>query len=208
MTHGVAFWFEFASTYSYLSAMRIQALCAERNVPLTWQPLPLGPIFAAYGWRDSPFNLFPAKGANMWRDMERECARLDLPLQRPDVFPQNSMLAARTICGVIDDPRAPDLIRAIYSANFAQNRNISDPAVLGDLLTATGFDAASALAAAQTPEGKARLRAQSDTAAALGIYGAPSFVVDGELFWGNDRLERALDWATSDTGGGHRAAER
>jgi 2-hydroxychromene-2-carboxylate isomerase len=91
----VDFWYEFASTYSYPAAMRIGTLAAERGVTVAWRPFLLGPLFAEQGWRDSPFNIYPAKGRYMWRDMERICGALGLPLRRPDPFPQNSLLAAR-----------------------------------------------------------------------------------------------------------------
>ncbi len=77
------FWCEFASTYSYPAASRFDALAAARNFSLAWRPFLLGPIFAAYGWRDSPFNIYPSKGRYMWRDMERVCDALGLPLKRP-----------------------------------------------------------------------------------------------------------------------------
>ena len=89
------FWYEFASTYSYPASMRIEALAASRGVALHWRPFLLGPIFAAQGHADSPFNLNPAKGRYMWGDLQRICASLGLPLRRPDPFPQNSLLAAR-----------------------------------------------------------------------------------------------------------------
>jgi 2-hydroxychromene-2-carboxylate isomerase len=90
------FWYEFASTYSYLSAMRIEALAEAADVELRWRPFLLGPIFAAQGWTNSPFNLYPAKGRNMWRDLDREAARLGLPrVTRPNPFPQNSLSAVR-----------------------------------------------------------------------------------------------------------------
>ena len=89
------FWFDFASTYSYPAAMRIASLAETSGVTVRWRPFMLGPIFKAQGWATSPFNLYPAKGRNMWRDLERICAALDLPFKRPDPFPQNSLLAAR-----------------------------------------------------------------------------------------------------------------
>ncbi len=89
------FWFEFASTYSYPAAMRIDALAGKAGVEVRFRPFLLGPIFKAQGWDTSPFNLFPAKGRHMWRDVERICAELKLPFRRPDPFPQASLLAAR-----------------------------------------------------------------------------------------------------------------
>ena len=91
------FWFDFASTYSYLSAARIRPLAAEAKVRVRFRPFLLGPIFKAQGWGTSPFNLYEAKGRYMWRDMERLAAGLGLPFRRPDPFPQNSLLAAPTL---------------------------------------------------------------------------------------------------------------
>ncbi|MGA9896377.1 MAG: DsbA family protein, partial [Xanthobacteraceae bacterium] len=91
----VDFWFDFASTYSYPAALRIRALADEAQVAVNFRPFLLGPIFKAQGFETSPFNLFPAKGGYMWRDLERICADLALPFLRPDPFPQNSLLAAR-----------------------------------------------------------------------------------------------------------------
>src|SRR5712664_252380 len=89
------FWFDFASTYSYPAAMLIGALADESAVQIRFRPFLLGPIFKAQGWTTSPFNLYPAKGHYMWRDLERLCADLSLPFRRPEPFPQNSLLAAR-----------------------------------------------------------------------------------------------------------------
>src|ERR1700694_2480032 len=89
------FWFDFASTYSYPAAMRIRTLASDAKVRVRFRPFLLGPIFKAQGWENSPFNLYPAKGRNMWRDLERLCGDLGLPLRRPEPFPQHSVLAAR-----------------------------------------------------------------------------------------------------------------
>ena len=185
------FWFEFASTYSYPAAARIEAAAAAAGVPIAWRPFLLGPIFRAQGWNDSPFNLYPAKGRYMWRDLARVCASLDLPLREPSVFPRNGLLAARVACRFADEPWCPAFVRGVYRANFAEDRDISDPTVLASCLTAIGQPAAERIAAANAE--KERLREQTERATALGIFGAPSFTVGEELFWGNDRLEAALD---------------
>jgi len=92
----LTFWFEFASTYSYLAAARIEPMAKMAGVEVAWRPFLLGPIFQAQGWKTSPFNLFKAKGENMWRDMERQVQKYGLPSpMRPDEFPQNGLLAAR-----------------------------------------------------------------------------------------------------------------
>src|SRR5262249_21577808 len=96
MKPSLTFWYEFASAYSWLAVERIEALTAQAGIHVVWRPFLLGPIFAGQGWTNSPFNLFPAKGRNMWRDMERHCASMGLPpMVRPNPFPQNSLLVAR-----------------------------------------------------------------------------------------------------------------
>lgn len=192
----IDFWYEFASTYSYPAAMRIEALAAERGVELRWRPFLLGPIFAEQGWRDSPFNIYPAKGRYMWRDMERICARQGLALQKPDPFPQHTVLAARIAVSLPDELR-PAFSRAVYLAQFADGRSVADRAVLAEILAGLGLDPSPVLEHAQSAPVKQRLHMENDEARRLGLFGAPSFVTDdGEIFWGDDRLEQALDWAT------------
>lgn len=187
-------WFELASTYSYPAAMRIGGLAAAAGVPVRWRVFLLGPIFAAQGWRDSPFNIYPVKGRYMWRDLERICAAEGIPLCRPSVFPRNSLLAARVICAAGEAPWVPELVRRIYRANFAEDRDIADAAVLGAILADLGQAPGPWLAAAERAEVKAQLRAQTEEAARRGLCGAPSFTIGDEVFWGNDRLEAALAW--------------
>lgn len=193
----VSFWFEFGSTYSYPAAMRVAEAAAQRGVPIEWKAFLLGPIFAAQGWNDSPFNLYPAKGRYMWRDMERICAALDLPLRHPSRFPRNGLLAARVACRFAQEPWLPEFVRAVYRANFAHDREISDPEVVAGCLAEAGTEPQAALAAAQSEEAKAALRQQTERAIELGVFGAPTFVVGDEIFWGNDRLETALEFAVS-----------
>jgi 2-hydroxychromene-2-carboxylate isomerase len=193
-TPAIEFWFEFASTYSYPAAMRIEALAARAGVPVAWRPFLLGPIFQAQGWSDSPFNLYPAKGRYMWRDLERLCAKHGLPLARPAIFPQRSILAARLALAAIDESWLPALVRGIYVANFAERADISEPGTLARVLAALGQDAQPWLERAQAQPVKDALRANTERAQALGIFGAPTLVARGELFWGGDRLEDALAW--------------
>lgn len=195
MTASLEFWFEFASTYSYLAAARIDALARAADVAVVWRPFLLGPIFQAQGWNDSPFNIYPAKGRYMWRDMERLCQRLGVPLRRPSQFPRNGLLAARVTMAGGDDDWVPRFVQSAYRANFGDDRDIADPAVVTALLRDAGASPDQVLAEAASPTVKNRLRAQCERASALGLFGAPSFVTHGELFWGNDRLEDAIAWA-------------
>ena len=169
----VDLWFEFASTYSYPAAMRLAPLAKEVGVIVRWRPFMLGPIFKAQGWNTSPFNLYPAKGRNMWRDLERICLSLDLPFVRPKSFPQNTLQATRVALVGLAESWGEDYCRAIYRALAMLER-------------------------AQSDEVKSQLRAHTEQAQRLDIFGSPSFVTaDGELFWGNDRLEAALSWAAA-----------
>jgi 2-hydroxychromene-2-carboxylate isomerase len=190
----VEFWFEFASTYSYPAAMRVGALARSAGVELLWRPFLLGPIFNDQGWNDSPFNIYPEKGRYMWRDLERICNELGIPLRRPTQFPQGGLLAARVACRFQQEAWLPEFVRRVYTANFAQDRTISEPDVIQGILRELG-QPDERLAEAGSPDAKAALRAQTEAARDRGIFGAPSFVVAGELFWGNDRLEAAIEWA-------------
>jgi 2-hydroxychromene-2-carboxylate isomerase len=189
------FWFEFASNYSYIAAGRIEGLAHAAGVEVAWRPFLLGPIFAKQGWNDSPFNLYPAKGAHMWRDMERLCRRYGLPFERPSTFPRNSVRAARVALMGADAPWGPAFVQAVFRANFGDDADIGDPEVLVTLLATQGVDGREILARAESPDWKPRLRKQTERAERLGIFGAPSFVVGSELFWGSDRLEHALELA-------------
>lgn len=191
------FWFDFASTYSYLSAMRIDALAARHGVAVRWRPFLLGPIFAGQGWQTSPFNVYPAKGRYMVRDITRIAADRGLAFRMPDVFPAHTVAAARhALAG--DAGWIAGFSRAVFEAEFARGLDISNGDVLAALARETGGDAPTLAARASSAAVKAALRTETDTARALGIFGAPSFVTpDGELFWGDDRLDHALRWCTS-----------
>ena len=187
------FWFEFASTYSYPAAMRIAPLAAAAGVNVRWRPFLLGPIFKAQGWDNSPFNLYPAKGRYMWRDLERICERFGCRSCSRSCFRKNTLLAARVALIGLAQDWGEDFCRAIYAAEFGEGRNIGEPAVIADILRLSARTREAVSAQAQADATKTRLRAQTEEAQRLGIFGAPSFVTaDGELFWGNDRLEAAL----------------
>jgi len=192
----LTFWFEFASTYSYLTAMRIEGVAKNASVEIVWKPFLLGPIFKAQGWDTSPFNLYPAKGSYMVRDMERIAQAGGLAFRLPNPFPQNSLLAARLALAGLDQAWGPAFIRGVYRAEFADGRDISNPDVLAAELEAVGANRQAAFGRAEAPEIKARLRSNTEEAKARGVFGAPSFTTtSGELFWGDDRLEQALAWS-------------
>lgn len=189
------FYFEFASTYSYPAAMRISDVAQSAGVAVRWRPFLLGPIFKSQGYDTSPFNIYPAKGRYMWRDLARVCEDLGLPLRPPDPFPQMGLLAARVAHVGLEQDWGEAFCRAVYLAEFGEGRQIGDADVISDVLTGVGQDPSLVLARARSTEIKDRLRATTEQAERVGIFGAPSFVAAGELFWGNDRLEQAIRYA-------------
>jgi 2-hydroxychromene-2-carboxylate isomerase len=192
----IEFWYEFGSTYSYPAAMRIERLASDAGVDVRWRPFLLGPIFKAYGWNDSPFNIFAAKGRYMWRDLARICAADGLPLKLPPVsFPQNGLKAARLALVGERQGWTPAFTRAVFAANYAEQKDISDDVTLREILDGLSVETEAAFAAANAPDNKEALKRQTEEAAARGLFGAPSFTIGDELFWGNDRLEAALAWA-------------
>jgi 2-hydroxychromene-2-carboxylate isomerase len=193
----VDFWFDFASTYSYPAAMRIEEAAGRYGSMVHWRPFLLGPIFKEQGWNDSPFNIYPAKGRYMWRDLERLCAALQIPFRKPTEFPRRSLLAIRIACAGEEADWIAEFARRVYTANFAEDLDVAKPAVLLRCLDGLVEDPASMLAAARRQGSKARVRRATQRAMELGIFGAPSFIAGGELFWGNDRLEAALEWSRS-----------
>lgn len=188
------FWFEFASTYSYLAASRIERVAAAAGVAVEWKPFLLGPIFAAQGWNDSPFNIYPVKGRYMWRDMQRWCEKIGIPFRKPSTFPRSALVAARVACMASRERWLPEFVRSVFRANFAEDRDISKHETIAAVLNVLGQDGRELIERAGSAENKQRLRAQTEEAASLGIFGAPTFVVGHQLFWGNDRLEDAVAW--------------
>lgn len=190
------FWFDFASTYSYVAAMRIAPLAEEAGVALRWRPFLLGPIFQAQGLNNSPFNLFPVKGRYMWRDMERLCSDIGVAFRKPEPFPQASLLAARVALVGLEQGWGEDFCRGVFRAEFAEGQDIGKSETIGGVLMNLKLPPVEIFEHAQSDAIKTKLRAQTDAAAKLQIFGAPTFsTADGEIFWGNDRLEQALSWA-------------
>jgi 2-hydroxychromene-2-carboxylate isomerase len=189
------FWYDFASSYSYLTAVRIEAEAKRAGVEIVYRPFLLGPIFKAQGWTTSPFNLFQAKGQYMVRDITRVANARGLPFRMPEAFPANSLHAARVALAGESSGWIAPFTRAVFEAEFTTQRDIADSTLLASVLERIGVDAQAALAHATTPEIKDRLRAQTEAASKRGIFGAPTFMTeDGEAFWGDDRLDQALDW--------------
>ncbi len=191
------FWYDFASTYSYLSAMRIEALAAAAKVEIAYRPFLLGPIFKAQGLTTSPFVLNPTKGRYMARDIARTAAARGLAFQMPEPFPAHSLAAARIGLVAEQEGWSGPFTRAVFAAEFADRADIAAPETLARIIAVVGQDTERVMLRASSDEVKSALRTRTEAAAGKGIFGAPTFIAnDGELFWGDDRLEAALAWAS------------
>ena len=191
------FWFDFGSNYSYLSVMRIEALARERHVAVAWKPFLLGVVFQALGWETSPFVLQKIKGDYAWRDMARQCEKYGLPWRQPATFPRTALLPMRVALVGADQGWIAPFAQRMMTMNFAADRDIDNAEAVGEVLQELGLDAGAILTLALTQDNKLRLRRQTQQAQALNLFGAPSFISGGELFWGNDRLEDALAHAAA-----------
>lgn len=196
-TPRLEFWFEFGSTYSYLSVMRIEALARQHGVEIEWKPFLLGPIFKDFGWDTSPFLLQPQKGAYMWRDMARRARKYGLEFNKPTAFPRNAVHPTRVAVANAGQPWIGAFCRTVMRQNFVEDVDINDPCNALRALHGLVPMPADVLAEAASEANKPLLRAQTEAARAKGIFGAPAFFVGEEMFWGDDRLEDALEYAFS-----------
>ena len=186
------FWFDFGSNYSYLSVMRV----VEQGIDVSWQPFLLGPIFQSFGWSNSPFVLQKEKGEYIWRDMERQCRKYDIPWRKPTQFPRLGVLPSRIMLVGMDQPWTSEFARRVMVRNFHLDQEIQSSEAMTTILTELDLPAAELIAKAQSESIKARLREQTDTAMRRKVFGAPTFFARGQMFWGNDRLEDALQFAS------------
>jgi len=193
------FWYEFASPYAYFSMMRIEALTKGKGIEVIYQPFLLGPLFQDVGWRTSPFLIYENKGKNFFRDIEREAQFYDLPpIKILSQFPENGLIAARTALIGLKEGWGVEFSKAVYKRQFQQGLSIKELEDVAAIITHLAIgDADVILEKAQGTENKAKLRTVGEDAKRAGIFGAPSFEVGDELFWGNDRLERAVAYSES-----------
>jgi 2-hydroxychromene-2-carboxylate isomerase len=187
------FWYDFASTYTYLSVRRIGPLASAAAVEIVWRPILLGAIFNEQGWSTSPFVLYPAKGRYMVRDVSRIARDRGDDFYLPDPFPANGLAAARIALVAEGEGWIGPFTERVMAAEFSDRLDIAEPSVLETIVTTLGHDFARVFDRSRAEDTKAALREQTTLAARHGIFGAPTFrTSDGELFWGDDRLEQAL----------------
>ena len=195
----IDFYFDFSSPYGYLAATRINALAAHHQRRVNWRPILLGPMFKAAG--TAPLVGVPLKGPYSIRDFPRTARFLGIPYRQPDPFPIGTQNAARTFYWLDDrDPvKAHQFAMACYATYFGQGIDISSPDKVADIAANLGEDRTQVLAAMAEPAIKERLKKEVDAALARGVFGSPFIIVDGEPFWGNDRLDQVDAWLA--TGG-------
>ena len=193
----IEFWFDFGSNYSYLTAMRIDDLAGSLGIKVVWKPFLLGPIFQSFGWDSSPFVLQKQKGEYTWKDMERQARKFGVAWIKPTTFPRRAILPTRVAILGSNESWIGDYVRATMARNFVEDKDLDTEDAVREVLTALNVNADLVIAQAQSDEHKQRLRHATETAAKLGIFGAPMFFVGDEMFWGNDRLEDALTYANS-----------
>jgi 2-hydroxychromene-2-carboxylate isomerase len=195
-TPEIEIWFDFGSNYSYLSVMRIEDASRRLGVHIAWKPFLLGPIFEALGMENSPFVLQKEKGAYVRRDMVRQCRKYGLRWKQPTTFPRLGVLPSRVALLGANQPWIGAFCRRVMELNFALDQDINQPEKLTPVLTELALPAADILDQSRQETTKLRLRGQTEQARTRGIFGAPTFFVGTEMFWGNDRLDDALLFAT------------
>jgi 2-hydroxychromene-2-carboxylate isomerase len=189
MTKTVEFYFDVGSPAAYLAWMQMPRLCADTRAHLQYKPMLLGGVFQATG-NQSPMTI-AAKGRYVMLDLERFARQGGIAFSHNPFFPINTLTLMRGATGLqMREPaRLVAYVDAVYRAIWVEGKNMNDPAVVGGVLQAAGFDPASLLALAGDPEVKERLKAVTQDAVARGVFGAPTFFVDGQMYWGQDRLD-------------------
>lgn len=189
----VEFYFDFSSPYSYLAATQLPELATRAGAKIEYRPFVLAAVFKATS-NDMPAKV-AAKGAYMLKDLERWAEFYGVRFKFSSHFPANTIKAMRLVLVADEQGKAASVVQGLFRAMWAEDRDINDPVVLGDIAEKAGLDPAEALAAIEKQPIKDRLRAYTDAAIAKGAFGAPAIFVGDELFWGNDRMdfvERAL----------------
>lgn len=188
MSKQVEFFFDFGSPYSYLAYKELPRVAQRTGATIVWRPILLGGVFKATG-NHSPTEV-PAKGRWSRTDTARWAKRYGAPLKQNPFFPVNTLALMRAAIGYQrkDEAEFHRYVEAVFSAMWEQGLNLNDPAEIGKVLVRAGLDPHGALAMLDDAEVKAALKTVTEEAVARGIFGAPSFIVGDELFWGNDRL--------------------
>lgn len=181
------YFFDYVSPFAYLADTQLPALLERTGAQVVYRPFLLGGVMQA-SQNSPPINV-PNKGRYMFRDIERWSKHYGVPANPNPHFPVNTLPVMRAAVAALDDPRFAHFHRAMFRGVWVEGKNLADPAVLRAAIAAAGLDAEAILARAGDAEVKAALRRNSEEAVERGAFGAPTFFVGDEMFWGNDRLE-------------------
>lgn len=188
------FFFYIGSTYTYLAVNRVEQVAAREGVSLRWRPFNVRAIMIEQNNR--PFIGKPVKLQYMWRDLERRATRYGIPFRSIPDYPVDPEGVANRVAVVASlEGWCPGYTTETYRAWFLENNAPGDVQSLRSILSRIGKDPDQTIARADSPEIRARYDAETEHAKALGIFGAPTFVSDSEVFWGDDRFEDAIEWA-------------
>ena len=190
----IDFYFDFYSPYGYLASTRIDEIAARHGREVVWRPFLLGPAFVATGHR--PLTDTPLMGDYVARDFARSARLLGVPFRMPEEFPKAALAPARAYYWLFDDSPevARALAKAVYHATFGEGRDGSRPELVAELAAGFGVDPEELLTAIGRPDVKERLKSETEAAMKRGVFGSPYIFVDGEPFWGNDRMDQVERW--------------
>lgn len=196
MAGAIDFYFDFSSPYGYLAAEMIEALGQRVNRAVNWHPILLGVVFKSTGGQ--PLTMAPMKGPYSENDFRRSAAFYGVPYRAPSVFPIAGQNPSRAVIWMQEKhpAHAKKFTLELYRAFFRGDRDISKLDVVGDIAAGLGYSADEVIAATQTDDIKNALKANVESAIAKGVFGSPFFIVDGESFWGADRMPMLEAWVT------------
>jgi 2-hydroxychromene-2-carboxylate isomerase len=199
MPDAIDFYFDFSSPYGYLASTQIDALAAKHGRAVAWRPFLLGVAFKTTGQRPLPEQ--PVRGPYHVRDFERSARLLGVPFKMPEPFPFPSLAACRAFYWLedSDEGKARALAKGVYRAAFGEGRDVRSVDAVATIAKPLGIDPAALKSACDDPGIKDKLRLAVEAALARGVFGSPYVIVDGEPFWGHDRLPQVDRWLT--TGG-------
>ncbi|MCA0906251.1 MULTISPECIES: 2-hydroxychromene-2-carboxylate isomerase [Ruegeria] len=190
----IDFWYSIGSTYSFLTVMRLDDWCAEHDATVNWRPFNVRTVMSAQ--QNIPFAGKPEKSAYMWRDIERRCAKYHIHASLPAPYPISDLALANQVALLgMTDGWGKSFTQNLYRIWFEDGVEAGSESALSEALLRCQQDPRLTLARARSPDIVTALEAETDIAVKLGVFGAPSFVVRQEVFWGDDRLDDALSWA-------------
>ena len=194
MPSPIEFWFDFSSPYGYVASQLIGDVAERHGRTVNWHPVLLGPIFKAVG--TAPLTMLPIKGEYSRHDFARTARYHKVPFRLPEKFPVGTQVAARAFYLIADGDagKARDFAGRVFRAYYAEGRDVSDPAVVLDLVAAAGADAAALAVPLAGDAIKERVKVEVENAMKAGVFGSPHFIVDGEPFWGVDRIPLMEEW--------------